>query len=92
MYYPGCPAYFNLSVRSTTQSAVMSSASSQAGVAAATGEVAKDTQYQDIVRDDGGALVCETLGDWSPYALSILNSIVDRITVRNGLQHKLAWC
>ena len=45
------PAYFDLSVRSTTQSAVISSASSQAGVAAAVGEIAKDTQYQDVVND-----------------------------------------
>ena len=45
IYHPdfhlGRPAYFDLSVRSTTQSAVMSSASSQAVVAAAVGEVAK---------------------------------------------------
>ena len=54
IYHPdfhlGHPAYFDLSVRSTTQSAVISSASSQAGVAAAVGEIAKDTQYQDIVK------------------------------------------
>ena len=43
IYHPdfhlGRPAYFDLSVRSTTQSAVVSSASSQAGVAAAVGEI-----------------------------------------------------
>jgi len=47
IYHPdfnlGHPAYFDLSVRSTPQSAVISSVSSQAGVAAAVGEVAKDT-------------------------------------------------
>ena len=47
IYHPdfhlGRPAYFDLSVRSTTQSAAISSASSQAGVAAAVGEIAKDT-------------------------------------------------
>ena len=97
IYHPdfnfGRPAYFDLSVRSTTQSAVISSASSQAGVAAAAGEVAKDNHYQDIVSDDGGEfipLVCETFGVWTPYALSILNSIADRTTVRNGLSRKLA--
>jgi len=45
-------------------------------VAAAAGEVAKDTQYQDIVSADGGdfiPIVCETFGAWTPYALSILN-------------------
>ena len=97
IYHPdfhlGRPAYFDLSVRSTTQSAVISSASSQAGVAAAVGEIAKDNQYQDIVNDNGGdfiPLVCETFGVWSPYALSILGSIADRTTVRNGLPRKFA--
>ena len=92
-YQPICPAYFDLSVRSTTQSAVISSASSQAGVAAAVGEIAKDNQYQDIVNDNGGdfiPLVCETFGVWSPYALSILGSIADRTTVRNSLPRKFA--
>jgi len=77
IYHPdfnfGHPAYFDLSVRNTTQSAMISSASSQAGVAAAAGEVAKDNHYQDIVSDDGGEfipLVCETFGVWTPYALS----------------------
>ena len=84
IYHPdfhlGHPAYFDLSVRSTTQSAVISS---QAGVAAAVGEIAKDNQYQGIVNDNGGdfiPLVCETFGVWSPYALSILGSIADRTT------------
>jgi len=81
----GRPAYFDLSVKSTTQSTVIFSTSSQAWVAAAAaGEVAKDTQYQYIVRADGGEfipLVCETFGVWTPYALSILNSIADRSTV-----------
>ena len=101
IYHPdfhlGRPAYFDLSVRSTTQSAVIFSASSQAGVAAAVGEIAKDNQYQDnqyqdIVNDNGDfiPLVCETFGVWSPYALSILESIADRTTVRNGLPRKFA--
>jgi len=100
IYHPdfnlGHLAYFDLSIRSTTQSAVIPSASSQAGVAAAAaGEVAKDTQYQDIVSADGGdfiPLVCETFDVWTPYALSILNSIADRTTVRNGLPRKLTRC
>ena len=57
------------------------------------GDVAKDTQYQDIVSTDGGdfiPLVCETFGVWTPYTLSILNSIADRATVRNGQLRKLA--
>ena len=43
-FHLGRPAYFDLSFRSTTQLAVISSASSQAGVAASVGEIAKDTQ------------------------------------------------
>jgi len=66
IYHPdfllGRPAYFDLSFRSTTQSAVISSASSQAGVAAAGGEVTKDVNsYQNIVNENGGdfiPLVC----------------------------------
>jgi len=53
IYHPnfrlGHPAYFDLSVRCTTQSPVISSAASQAGVAAAAGEEVKDNQYFDIV-------------------------------------------
>ena len=62
-------------------------------MAAAVGEIARDTQYQDIVNDNGGdfiPLVCETFGFWSSYALSILGSIADRTTVRNGLPRKFA--
>ena len=42
-WFPCCTAYFDLSVRSTTLSAIISSASCQARVAAAA-EVAKDTK------------------------------------------------
>jgi len=61
-------------------------------VAAAVGEAAKDTPYQDIASDDGRdfiPLVCEAFGVWTPYSLSILNSLADKTTVRNGLPHKL---
>ena len=49
-YHPdfqhGRPAYFDVSVRSTTQSSHISFSSSCAGVAAAAGELAKDQRYQ----------------------------------------------
>jgi len=97
IYHPnfrlGRPAYFDLSVRCTTQSAVISSAASQAGVAAAAGEEAKDNQYLDIVNQSGGdfiPLVCESFGVWTPSALSTLFSIADRSTVKNGLPRKVA--
>ena len=45
------------------------------------------------MNDNGGdfiPLVCETLGVWSPYALSILGPIADRTNVRNGMPRKFA--
>ena len=53
IYHPnfclGCPAYFALSVRCTTQSAIISCSSSQAGVATAAGEEGKDSQYWTVL-------------------------------------------
>ena len=96
MYHPdfslGHPAYFDLSVRWTTQPAFISSAASQAGVAAAAGEEAKDNHYLESVTNDGGdfiPLVCESFDVWSPFALSTLFTIVDRTTVKNGVLQKL---
>ena len=89
----GHPAYFDLSVRCTTQPAFISSAASQAGVAAATGEEAKNNRYLESVTNDGGdfiPLVCESFGVWSPFALSTFFTIADCTTVKNGLSWKLA--
>ena len=50
----------------------ISSAASQAGVAAAVGEEAKDDRYLETVSDHGGEfipLVCESFGVWKPFAL-----------------------
>jgi len=80
-------------VRCTTQSAVISSAASQAGVAAAAGEEAKDNQYFDIVNQSGGdfiPLVCESFGVCTPSALSTLYLTAERSTVKNGLPRKVA--
>ena len=70
IYHPdfslGRPAYFDLSVRCTTQPAFISSAASQAGVAAAAAaasEEAKDNHYLDSVTNDGG--------DFSQYPSSV---------------------
>ena len=58
VYHPdfhlGCPAYFDLSVRCSTQSAVISSAASQAGVAATAGEEVKDNHYLSSVNSQVG--------------------------------------
>jgi len=63
------PAFFDISVRSTTQPSYISSASTCAGVAAAAGELAKDLakdlRHQDAVEEAGCnffPLVVETFG------------------------------
>ena len=84
----GRPAYFDFSVRCTTQPAFISSAASQAGVAAAAGEEAKNNRYLESVSNDGGdfiPLACESFGVWSPFALFTLFTIADHTTVKNGL-------
>ena len=96
IYHPdfvlGRPAYFDLSVRCTTQPSFISSAASQAGVAAAASEEAKDDCYLFSVNDHGGyfiPLVCETFGVWSPFALLTLFTIADRTTVKSGVPRRL---
>ena len=58
IYHPdftlGRPAYFDLSVRYTTQPSFISAAASKAGVAAAAGEEAKDDHYLETVNNHGG--------------------------------------
>ena len=82
----GRPAYFDLSVRCTTQHSFISSAASKAGVAAAAGEEAKDDHSFEMVNDHGGdffPLVCESIGVWTPFALSTLSMIADCTTVKS---------
>ena len=88
IYHPdftlGRPAYFDLSVRYTTQPSFISAAASKAGVAAAAGEEAKDDHYLETVNNHGGEffpLVCESFGVWTSFALSTLSMIADRTTV-----------
>jgi len=93
VYYPDFqfsrPAYFDVSVCSTTQCSHISLSSSCARVAAAAGEVAKDLKHQDIV-DEAGCdfvpLVVETFGVWSLFALKVLRTIADHTTARSGHQ------
>ena len=49
----GCPAYFDVSIRCTTQPAFISSCALCAGVAAAAGEVAKDEMHLAAVEKVG---------------------------------------
>ena len=95
VYHPdfqhGRPAYFDVSVRSTTQPSHISFSSSCAGVAAAAGELAKDQRHQDAVEEAGCdlvPLVVETFGFWSPFALQTLRTIAERTTARSGASTK----
>ena len=47
------PAYFDISVHTTTQASRISCSSSCAEVAATAGELAKDERHQDIVEESG---------------------------------------
>ena len=90
----GRPAYFDVSIRCTTQPAFISSCASCAGVAAAAaGEVAKDEKHLAAVEKVGSdfiPLVVETFGVWTPFALKTLQSIADRTTPRSGVPRKVA--
>ena len=88
----GHPAYFDFSVRCTTQPSFISSAASQAGVSAADSEEAKDGRFLISVNDHSGDFIpleCETFGVWSPFALSTLFTIADRTTVKSGVPRHL---
>ena len=79
----------------------MFSSASGAGVAAAAGEVAKDTKHLDMVEkagDDFIPLVVELFKIWTPFAPSILYSIAatcsgisHKVTRRNPLQQLLVY-
>ena len=67
-------------IHSATQPARISFAASCAGVAAATGEVAKNTKNLAIVEKAGSAFISLVVRS-GRYLLSILHSIVDRTTI-----------
>ena len=71
-YQHGCPAYFDISVRSATLPSFISSSASCAGVATTAGKVAKDEKYLAAVEKVGSdfvPLVIETFGVWTSFAL-----------------------
>ena len=89
----GCPAYFDISVCSTTQPSLISSSASCAGVAAAAGEVAKDEKHLAAVEKVGSdfiPLVVETFGVWTPFALKALCTIADLTTPCSGVPRRVA--
>jgi len=87
-YRHGHLAYFDISVRSTTQPSFISSSASCAGVAAAAGEVAKDKKHLAAVENMGSdfiPLVVETFGVWTQFVLKTLYAIADCTTPRSGV-------
>ena len=88
------PTYFDITIRNTTQPGLISSASSNAGAAAASGESSKDAKYNASVSAAGGVfipLAVETFGLWTPFAVKTLKSIASRSTLHNGLTAKDAF-
>jgi len=90
----GRPAYFDISICSTTQPAFIPSSASCTGVvAAAAGEVAKDEKHWAAVENVGSdfiPLVVECSGVWTPFALKTLRTIADCITPHSGVPCNLA--
>ena len=88
------PTYFDVSVTNTLQPRNLNRALSSAGVAALETEMKKDAKYEEHIRSHGGRfvpLVVETLGLWSPSALTTLKSIANRTTFKNGLDGNTAF-
>ena len=90
----GKATYFDVSVRSSLQPSNITRATHTAGVAAATGELLKDSQHQATVEASGGSfipLVVESLGLWTPFAKKTLKSIATRSAFKSGLPSHLAF-
>ena len=88
-YQLRCPAYFDVSVCSTStiQPAHISSSTSSAGMAAAAGEDAKHLAIVEKVYRGSfhSTIVVECFGIWAPFALSVLHSSADRTTTCSGI-------
>jgi len=87
VYHPdfqySCPAYFDLSVRSTTQPSYISSSSCTRVAAVIKGSEG----YQDVVEEAGCdfiPLLVETFGVWSPSAVRMLKTVSNRTTTQSG--------
>jgi len=88
----GRPAYFDVSVHCTTQPSYISSISPCAGVAVAAGRWTRTRNIKMLWRRQGVfiPLMVETSGVWSPFALRMLQTIVNCTTTRCGTFTKLA--
>ena len=93
-FMDGRPTYFDVSVTNTLQPGNLNRSLSHAGVAAMEAELKKDVKYDQHVWDHGGRfapLIVESLGLWSPFAISMLRSIAERTTLFNGLDRAKAF-
>ena len=59
-------------------------------MAAVAGEVAEDVKHLEKAGGNFTPLVVKCFEAWTPFALSILYSIADRITTCSGISHKVA--
>ena len=91
LYHPdfllGRPAYFDITVRNSLLPQFLINSSLQAGAAAASGELEKDSKYLEAVESAHCLfypLVIETLGTWSPSSLETLKTIARRTTLSTG--------
>ena len=90
----GWPAYFDVSIRSTTQPSFISSSAFFAEVAAAAGEIAKDEKHLAALESTGSdciPLVVEYYGVWTPFALKTLQTIADRTTSHSGVLERTCF-
>ncbi len=93
-FVDGRPTFFDISVTTTLRPGNLNRALVTAGVAAVETEMKKDAKYENHVRNHGGRfvpLVVESLGLWSTFATSVLHTIAERSTLKNGLTTAIAF-
>ena len=91
IYHPdflkGRAAYFDVTVRNSLQPSYINKSATQAGAAAAAGELEKIAHYEEEVESSGCdfyPLVGETLGVWTPSSLEILKIMARRTVLTTG--------
>ena len=87
-FHNGHPTYFDISVRSSVHSGVITHSAVSPGFAALRGEMEKDARHRGLVEAAGGVffpLVVDNFGVWTPSSIEVLRSVARTSTVRNGL-------
>ena len=82
------PAYFDVTVRNTLQSAFLAEGAIRTGVAVEAGEAAKDLHHAAAVEQAGGVfllLAVESFGIWTPHSFETPKRIAARTTISSGL-------